>query len=250
MGVLLLIWVAAAATEPPEVRFDRLVRQVRDGSIDREAARDALRSIVAQAADASRERCPADDAGGRWIFPIAGYGPSDIGGRKGNGYKPGSFDFFEGNRHRGHPAHDIFIRDRDQDGLDDATRLPVPVVSVSMGIVVSLEQTWEPGSPLRGGRYVCVLDAETGRLYYYAHLQKVAVDLGACVTAGSVLGTVGRTGASANPRRSPTHLHFMALEVCDGLPLPWNPWKELRAARRLPAPAAPAEAAATTPPGP
>jgi len=239
MDLLLLLWVVAAVPNPPEIRFDRLVKQVRDGEIDRQAAQVAFQSLLRETAATCRARCGEGDAGGRWVFPLAGYGPAAIGGTRGEGYQPGRFDFFDGNRHRGHPAHDLFIHDRDQDALDDATRLPVGVVSVSAGIVASLERTWAPESAIRGGRYVCVLDPTAQRLYYYAHLKEVAVELGACVAPGSMLGTLGRTGTNAGQRRSPTHLHFMALDVRGGAPKPWDPYEALRAARQQTAPTHP-----------
>ena len=54
-------------------------------------------------------------------FHDRGYGPGSIGGVRGSGFRPKGYDFYDGNRHGGHPAHDIFVQDADQDALDDAT---------------------------------------------------------------------------------------------------------------------------------
>ena len=160
-------------------------------------------------------------------FPLEGYGPSAIGGKKGSGYKIQGYDFFDGDRHKGHPGHDIFIRDKDQDGLDDFTGKPVNVVSAASGVAVSVNPGWEVSSPVRGGNYVWIYEPGRSRYYYYAHLQKIFVKIGQRVARGERIGTVGRTGTNAHPRRSPTHLHLAVLESIDGYPRPVNPYYEL-----------------------
>lgn len=161
------------------------------------------------------------------FFPLMGYGPNAIGGRNGNGYRIEGYDFFDGNRHKGHPGHDIFIRDRNQDGLDDTTGKPVLVIAASSGITVSIHLGWAPSSPVRGGNYVWVYDPLTGRYFYYAHLSDVLVGVGQIISKGEPLGTVGRTGVNAYKKRSPTHLHFTVHESRDGYPRPVNPYAEL-----------------------
>jgi hypothetical protein len=163
----------------------------------------------------------------RLSFPLKGYGPSAIGGKGGSGYQPEGYDFFDGNRHKGHPGHDIFIQDKNQDRLDDGTGKPVEVVSVSPGIVVSVNLDWEPSSPIRGGNYIWIYDPIKSRYYYYAHLNKILVKVGQIVSRGDPLGTAGRTGVKAYPKRSPTHLHFQVLQSVDGYPKPFNPYMDL-----------------------
>jgi hypothetical protein len=158
---------------------------------------------------------------------LEGYGPRDIGGKGGSGYQVKGYDFFDGNRHKGHPGHDIFIRDRDQDSLDDVTGKPVHAISSSSGIVVSTHSGWEPYSPIRGGNYIWIFEPIKGRYYYYAHLAEVFVKVGQIVGRGERIGTVGRTGKNANPKRSPTHLHCSVHQSVEGDPHPVNPYGDL-----------------------
>ena len=165
------------------------------------------------------------------FFPLEGYHARAIGGKQGSGYQPYGYDFFDGNRHKGHPAHDIFIRDKNQDGLDDMTEKPVEVISASSGIVVSINLDWESPDPIRGGNYIWTYEPIKGRYYYYAHLDRIFVKIGQGVSKETRLGTVGRTGVNAHSKRSPTHLHFTVLESKEGYPKPINPYKELLTGR-------------------
>jgi hypothetical protein len=238
---------ADPAVEPtPAARFDGLDRQIRDGALAREPARRSLAGLLPEVREQARAAACRASPPGDWVFPLAGYGPSAVGGRQGSGYQPRGYDYFDGNRHGGHPAHDIFIVDRDRDDRDDRTRAPVTVRSMSGGLVVAVNPSWEPGSAVRGGVYVWVYDPFSDALFYYAHLRRAQVRPGDCVVAGAPLGEVGRTGANAWPRRSPTHLHLMVLGVGDGVPVPRNPYADLRRARRQ----APASAATPAPVGP
>ena len=114
-----------------------------------------------------------------------------------------------------------------QDGLDDVTGRPVDVISASTGMVVSVNLNWEPSSPIRGGNYIWIYDPIKSRYYYYAHLNEIFVSVGQIVSKGNRLGTVGRTGVKAYPKRSPTHLHFQVLQSVDGYPKPINPYMDL-----------------------
>jgi len=161
------------------------------------------------------------------LFPLKGYDATSIGGKRGNGYQAQGYDFFDGSGHKGHPGHDIFIRDRNQDGLDDVTGEPVMVVSSSSGIVVSVNIAWAPSSPIRGGNYIWIYEPVKSRYFYYAHLNEVFVRVGQIVSIGNRLGTVGRTGVNAYRTRSPTHLHFTIHQSGDGYPKPIDPYPEL-----------------------
>ena len=160
-------------------------------------------------------------------FPLKGYSPHDIGGKDGSGYNVKDYDFFEGNAHKGHPGHDIFIRDSNQDGLDDRTEKPVEVVAAASGVVVSINFNWETSSPIRGGNYIWIYEPAKRRYYYYAHLSEIFVKVGQIVSGGERLGTVGRTGVKSHSKRSPTHLHFTVHQSTDGYPKPINPYWEL-----------------------
>jgi peptidoglycan LD-endopeptidase LytH len=169
----------------------------------------------------------------RLCFPLKGYTFHSIGGKKGNGYQIQGYDFFDGNQHKGHPGHDIFIQDRNQDGVDDRTGNPVDVLSAHSGIVVSVNDEWEPSSPVRGGNYVWIYHPIKGRYFYYAHLREIAVSVGQVVSRGDRLGMVGRSGLNAYPKRSPTHLHFSVHHSIDGIPRPIDPYFDwVRAEKR------------------
>ena len=84
-------------------------------------------------------------------------------------------------------------------------------VAVTDGVVdeVSRVDLWDPATDdpaLRAGLYVSVIGGD-GVRYYGSHLSVVAdgVDAGTVVSAGQLLGEVGRTG---NARDTPSHLHF------------------------------------------
>jgi hypothetical protein len=160
-------------------------------------------------------------------FPLKGYGPCAIGGKEGGGYQIQGYDFFDGNQHKGHPGHDIFIQDKNQDSLDDGTGKPVEVISASSGIVVSANLNWEPSSSIRGGNYIWIYEPIKSRYYYYAHLNEIFAKVGDIVSREDSLGTVGRTGVKAYPKRSPTHLHFVVHQSIEGHPKPINPYLEL-----------------------
>lgn len=218
------------ATEPaaecPD--FNSLNTKVRDGQIAKEEALQQLKNMVPEIkayylAHAGNPVAPAS-----WIFPVQGGSAKNIGGSGGNGYQPGGYDYFKGNRHAGHPAHDIFIADKNQDALDDKTGRAVNVLSVSNGIVVAVETRWDSASDLRGGKYIWVYDPQQNSLFYYAHNREIFVAPCVIVKAGDTLATIGRTGMNAAKKRSPTHLHFMQLKLDDnGYPRPVNCFADL-----------------------
>jgi len=227
-GILLLFQLIPSllgASQEPASRWDLLYTKVRDGLAAREEARKELGELeilLKEGYDLAEKKGEE-----RFYFPLRGFTPHSIGGKRGEGYKPGRFDFFDGNRHKGHPGHDIFIQDKDQDGLDDITGKPVEVLAASSGIVVSVHSDWQPGSPVRGGNYIWIFDPGKGRYYYYAHLNRILVRVGDRVSAGETLGTVGRTGLNAYPKRSPTHLHFSVFQSVHGYPKPIDPYLDL-----------------------
>jgi murein DD-endopeptidase MepM/ murein hydrolase activator NlpD len=209
----------------PAEEWHLLYLKIRDSEISKEEALTKLKSLEPFLKDhyiKSWNRKSEDRLG----FPLKGYGPSAIGGKSGSGYQPEGYDFFDGNRHKGHPGHDIFISDKNQDGIDDSTGKPAEVVSISTGIVVSVDLNWEPSSLIRGGNYIWVYDPIKNRYYYYAHLNEILVKVGDIVSRGDSLGTVGRTGVKAHPKSSPTHLHFVVHQSIDGYPTPINPYGE------------------------
>lgn len=221
----------------PCLDFDALYASIRDGAIDREAARARVRTLLPEIRAYYTAHGGTDAPPDTWRFPVAGYGPESIGGASGSGYVPGGYDWFDGYKSRGHPGHDLFIHDRNQDELDDATGTPVNVLSMTSGVVVAYATEWAKGSPLRGGRYIYIYDPSQSGLFYYAHMREVLVTPGDTVRPGQVIATVGRSGRNASAPRSPTHLHVMFLAIEDGYPKPQDMYPILRrVARRPPAP--------------
>jgi len=212
--------------EDPAAGWHLLYLKIRDSEISKEEALTKLKSLELLLKNHNM-KSPNRKSEDRLGFPLKGYGPSAIGGKGGSGYQPEGYDFFDGNRHKGHPGHDIFIRDKNQDGLDDVNGRPIEVISVSSGIVVSANLNWEPSSPIRGGNYVWIYDPIKSRYYYYAHLNEIFVSVGQIVSKADRLGTLGRTGVKAYLKRSPTHLHFVVHHSVAGYPKPINPYSEL-----------------------
>jgi murein DD-endopeptidase MepM/ murein hydrolase activator NlpD len=212
--------------EDPAAGWHLLYLKIRDSEISKEDALTKLKSLGPLLKD-HYIRSWNRKSEHRFGFPLKGYGPSAIGGKGGSGYQIEGYDFFDGNRHKGHPGHDIFIRDKNQDGLDDITGGPIEVISVVSGMIVSINLNWEPSSPIRGGNYIWVYDPIKSQYYYYAHLNEIFVSVGQIVSRADRLGTLGRTGVKAYPKRSPTHLHFVVHHSVARYPKPINPYSEL-----------------------
>jgi len=165
-----------------------------------------------------------------WVFPLRNYSFKAVGGKNGNGYITTGYHFLDGNKHLAHPADDIFILDKDQDGLDDRNKKPVDVLAVMQGIVVSEQNEWDSKSPLRGGKYLWIYHPQFQSLTYYAHNQKLFVQIGDRVKKGQKIAEVGRTGFNAYKSRSTTHLHFSLFKLHLGIPVPINPYTYLKRA--------------------
>lgn len=231
-----------AATETPApkkatcsacVSYNDLNSRIRDSKLPKTTARIELMRQLAELRKEYYLLGGRDYAATEWVFPLAGYDARAIDGGRGHGFVPSGYDFFSGNRHGGHPAYDIFIRDRNRDNLDDRTGQPVRVLSMTGGIVVALEREWETSSGLRGGKYIWIYDPANQLLVYYAHNEQLHVRLGQIVSPGDPLTTVGRSGLNAAKLRSPTHLHFSVLRLVDGRPLPLNVYSALQRAGKV-----------------
>ena len=225
----------------PCLDFDALYTSIRDATIDREAApRPRVRTLLPPIREYYYAHGGKDAPADAWRFPVQGYGAESIGGTNGSGYLPRGYDWFAGLQKAasGHPGHDVFIHDKNQDELDDVTGKPVNVVSISSGVVVAYAPEWGRESVLRGGRYVYVYDPSQNGFFYYAHNRAVVVKPGDVVAPGQVIATVGRSGRNASAPRSPTHLHVMFLAIEDGYPKPRDIYPTLkrlgRAGRRVP----------------
>lgn len=204
---------------------------VRDNRISKSEALEKLQAILPQLRTAFQQVEPTI-GNSKWTFPLEGYSAKAIGGKNGDGYIANGYDYFDGNLHGGHAAHDIFIQDKNQDCLDDRTGKFVNVRSVSNGIVVATEKQWDTLSKLRGGKYIWIYDPMSNSLFYYAHNNQVLVDNGQVVRPGDAIATVGRTGLNAFKKRSPTHLHITQLALDKNYyPRAINPFEKLVAAK-------------------
>ena len=202
--------------------------EMRDRVISKEKALGQIQNLLPVLKKYFYENGGKDFLKSDWAFPVQGYNAKAIGGSNGSGYIVGGYDFFDGDKHTGHPAHDIFIADKNQDCLDDNTKMPVNILSMTGGIVVASESVWEPESVLRGGKYIWIYDPSSNSLYYYAHNNKVYVQPCDIVKPGDTIAVMGRTGLNAFKKRSPTHLHFMQLQLDEnGYPRPVNGYETL-----------------------
>jgi murein DD-endopeptidase MepM/ murein hydrolase activator NlpD len=215
------------------MNFNALNTRIRDSRIDSRSARDEVTRLLAELRNEYYRVGGIEYPKAAWVFPLSGYDARAIGGGRRHGFSGRGYDFFSGNRHGGHPSYDIFIRDRNQDGRDFRSGQPVKVISMTGGVVVALEGEWEPGSRLKGGKYVWIYDPTNDLLVYYAHNADLFVTLGDVVKPGDVLATVGRSGWNAAKRRSPTHLHLTVLKMQNGKVEPVKVYRELTRAVRV-----------------
>lgn len=212
-------------------RWKPFITMVREGEIDRKSAIDTMNVFTNTLWDFMEANVKKKKirkyTDKEWVFPVKGYTPNAIGGVNGSGYVVSDFDFYDLNS-GGHPAHDIFITDRNQDCIDDVTGEYAEILSMSGGIVIETRTNWDVSmSDIKGGNIVYVYDNYSNGFFYYAHLKDVYVKVGDFVKPGTSLGTMGRTGKNAYPSRSPTHLHIMYLRSFDGEILPENIYRDL-----------------------
>jgi murein DD-endopeptidase MepM/ murein hydrolase activator NlpD len=192
-------------------KFEKLNHQIRDGKIEFSSALKEIQNLIPKI-KTEYYRLGGKDWGKKfWVFPLQHHSYKAIGGRNGNGYISNGYNFFAGNKHGGHPAHDIFIQDSNQDCKDEKTGKYVNILSFSGGVVVATEKIWDVNSKLRGGKYIWIFDPSSNSLFYYAHCSNVLVTSGQIVIPGQIIATVGRSGLNAYKKRSPTHLHFSQL---------------------------------------
>jgi murein DD-endopeptidase MepM/ murein hydrolase activator NlpD len=227
------------------IKFNDFNTSVLKGNLKKEAAQNAIQELLHQINTWYMLRSQMDVSNG-WIFPLKGYNYHAIGGN-GDGYSDKGYHYIDGNKHTAHPAHDIFINDKNQDGIDDRTKKPVDVLAVDFGIVIACSNEWEPASSLRGGKYIWIyhyptaatlassktLHSSMETITYYAHNNQIFVKPGDTLKPGQKIAEVGRTGYNAYKKRSPTHLHFSAFHLVNDLPVPYNPYQQLKKAKTL-----------------
>lgn len=205
--------------------FNELDRKITLLEIDKDDALEEMKRLQSRIEKAYKKENGISP--NNWKFPLMNY--TSIHYRDyGNDYRVAGYDYFQGSNSKGHPAHDIMILDSNKDLLDDSTLKPVDVVSMCDGVIAATDTTWEPGSALRGGKYVKIFDVAGNGLFYYSHLSKVNVIPGQRVKAGEKIGEVGRTGRKAILQQGKTHLHVAYLKFENGYPKPKDIIKELR----------------------
>ncbi|PWK74244.1 peptidase M23-like protein [Mucilaginibacter oryzae] len=214
-------------------KFNNFNNSVLNGGVKKADAQSQFKSIIGTIWSIEVVSNKAYLPHAQWVFPLKGYKSSAIGGTHGNGYFDKGYKFLDGNKHGAHPAHDIFITDRNQDCIDDKTQKPVDVLAVDDGWVIACNSQWENTSNMRGGKFIWIYHPTTKVFTYYAHNNQIFVKPGYHVNQGDKIAEVGRTGYNAYKKRSPTHLHFSAFKLVDGVPVPFNPYQQLLKAKTL-----------------
>jgi len=210
------------------VDFNSLNIKIRDALIPKQEGISTIQQLIPQITSAFYKNGGKKFKNSDWVFPVQGYDSKSIGGKAGNGYIVSGYDYFDGNKHKGHPAQDIFINDRNQDCMDDIKMKSVNVLSMTGGIVIATAKDWDTTSDLRGGKYIWIYDPASNSFFYYAHNSKVLVQTCDIVIPGDVIATVGRSGYNAFNKRSPTHLHLMQLKLDKNYyPKPVNCYSDL-----------------------
>jgi len=210
-------------------RWHKTDQLIRDRKIDKDDAIDSIIKYVPLAVQDFKTRDIPATKRADWVFPMIGW--TSVSYRTdGKDYKDEGFDYFQGGEFTGHPAHDIFIIDKDTNVFEDSTRQKVYATAMVTGIVISTYGTWFRADYLRSGNYVKLFDPESKAIFYYSHLDTVFVTPGQLVIAGEPLGYVGRTGRKAI--KGKTHIHIAYYKIEDGEPVPEDIIKDLYIAEK------------------
>lgn len=203
--------------------FRQIQLDIRDCVISPDSARLAFQTVMRNIkAEFNLDSCKKIDSS-YFVYPVRCYTPRESIGGGGEGFNPEGFDLFDMNVKGSHPAHDLFVYDKNQDNIDDRTWRPVDVLAFTSGMVIATENNWKYDSELRGGNWIWIYDPCLNGLFYYAHNNIVNVQPGQWVNAGDKISEMGRTGFNAYKKRSPTHLHMMFLKLnLDALPEPYD----------------------------
>jgi hypothetical protein len=224
MRILILL---VAATFSGTKEFRPLNREILTQSIGQESAKKKFQKVISSLRQECRGHVFIQEP--EPVFPLIGYDSSAISKTASADYRDKGYNYFNGNGYLGHPGVDLLIRDENRDGLDDETKKPCKIVSMTEGVVVDVETKWKPNSNMIDGNFIWIYDFVNHRLVYYAHISKAVIGVGDLVEAGTLLGYVGRTGNNASKSTSPTHLHIMILNMNEeNLPVPVNSISFLR----------------------
>ncbi len=217
--ILIIFFESAVSSQGTSVfqRWHKTDELIRDRKIDEDFAIDSIKIYVKLAVKEFKTTGTLTTKRSGWLFPMSGW-TSVTYRAGGKDYRDDGFDYFQGGEFKGHPAHDIFILDKDSNGVEDSTGKKVYAVSMVNGIVISKYSKWFKGDYLRSGNYVKLFDPETEAIFYYSHLDSVFVEVGQIVVSGEPIGYVGRTGRKAI--RGRTHVHIAYYKIEDGEPIP------------------------------
>jgi hypothetical protein len=198
-------------------RWHKTDQLIRERKIDEDDAQDSIAMYVKLGVKEFKTHNIPGTKRSNWVFPMSGY--TWIAYRTdGKDYKDEFFDYFQGGEFKGHPAHDIFILDRDSNNVEDSTGKQVYATAMVTGIVLSKYNTWFRGDYLRSGNYVKLFDPESKAIFYYSHLDSVFVEVGQLVKAGDPIAYIGRTGRKAINGK--THIHIAYYKIDEGHPIP------------------------------
>lgn len=213
-------------------RFERLYEDVATQLITPDSARVVFKKLFTDIRYAynAGSGCGTIDDSTYFVYPLRGYHPAGSVGGGGKGYRPKGFDLFDMKVRGSHPAHDLFIKDRNRDNIDDLICQQVDVLAFTHGMVMNVKSDWTSDTLRRGGNFVWIYDPCLDGLFYYAHNSCISVEPGEWVEAGQKIAQVGRTGFNASKDRSPTHLHLMFLKLNEeALPEPYDTYAWLKA---------------------
>jgi len=210
-------------------RWDKTDQLIMDAKIPKDDAIDSISMFVDYANKFFKESGLKTTPRENWVFPMMGW--TSVSYRNnGNDYGDVYFDYFQGGESHNHPAHDIFILDKDSNGVEDSTGKKVDAVSMVNGIVFTVFADWKTGDFGRGGNYIKIYDPENEAMFYYSHLDSIFVKVGDIVKAGQRVAYVGRTGRKAIAGR--THLHIAYYPIYNGYPEPENFIDDLYSAQK------------------
>lgn len=135
-------------------------------------------------------------------------------------FKPGELDFWNLAESLERSAQVLPIADVNRDGKLDATDQPVDIQAAAAAYVLWTENDWKgrraDATASRFGNQVWLYIPRMQLILGYLHLDDVKVKVGETVQAGTVLGTVGRTGKLVQSRRVQTALRVAAFSTEQG----------------------------------
>ncbi len=112
-------------------QFEQIQADVRERNISPDSAARAFQVVMRHVRQTMNaiDSCP-DPTAAKFVYPVRGYLQKHSIGGNGRGYFVRNFDLFNDEVRGSHPAHDLFIKDGDQDNLDDRTRQPVDLTVI------------------------------------------------------------------------------------------------------------------------